>query len=71
MRTRPAWLSYAAKIKSKVEALPRSANTQARRERIVYRGYLHVKEQYSYPGTLGDWEYVVNEVQRKATATRK
>ncbi|HEX5220672.1 MAG TPA: hypothetical protein VFZ59_13960 [Verrucomicrobiae bacterium] len=68
MRTRPAWLAYAGRIKSKTDQLP-PPRKAARRERILYRSYLEARERFHYPGTLGDWLFVV-ESSKGTTATR-
>ena len=61
MRTRPAWLTYAGGIKAKIDRLPRSKSSPERRVELVYRSFLRARDRLGYPGTLSDWEFVVEE----------
>ena len=60
---RPSWLIYATKVKAKINQLRRTATFQKRRDDIVYRSYQAVKEKHRYPGTLGDWDFIVEETK--------
>ena len=59
---KPPWLAYATKVKAKIERLRRNATYQDRRDNAVYRSYQVVKEKHRYVGTLGDWDFILEEI---------
>lgn len=59
----PRWLTFAAKVRTRISRLRRNKTYQERRNAEVYRSYHEVKEKYRYVGTLGDWDFIVAEAE--------
>jgi hypothetical protein len=60
---RPSWLTYATEVKSEVNRLRRSGSYRTRRENLIYRSYQVVREKHGYVGTLGDWDFILQEAE--------
>jgi hypothetical protein len=65
MKKLPGWLTYAAKINSKINRLPNGQRSSETRERVILDSHLTAKHKHQYPGTLIDWDYIVANLERR------
>jgi len=62
MPRKPAWLAYAVEVKARIEKLPRRKTSVAQRENLILQSLFVARTKHDYPGYLGDWEHVLEQV---------
>ena len=65
MKKSPAWLTYAAKIKSQIRRLPPRQQSKEARERIILKSHFTARSTHAYPGSLIDWDYIVANIEKR------
>ena len=59
---KPAWLVLATQTKARIDRLSKRKTFFKRRCEIVHSSHDTARDKYNYPGTLLDWDYVVDAV---------
>ena len=73
MPRKAAWLAYAETVKARIEKLPRRKRSVAQRENIIVQSLFVARTIHGYPGFLGDWEHVLEQLdgdQRNGKSAR-
>lgn len=63
MSRKADWLCYAAETKTTINKLRDGKKTQRQLIESMLDSYVVAKGYYSYPGTLAEWEFVVESVE--------
>ena len=74
MPRKPAWFAYAVEVKAKLEKMSRNKMSRARRDGALTNSLFVARTRFGYPGFLGDWESVLNNVddnQRNGKQTHR